>query len=292
MDDPAEALAVARETVERQAAEIAQLRRLLAGARLADELGEALTVAAAAGVIASSTTYLDLLQSIVQTAAHVIAADAASLFLLDRETEELVFEVTLGEKAEEVRRFRVPLGHGIAGLVAVSGQPMAVSEAHADARQAADIAQSVDYIPESILCVPLFFQDEVIGVLELLNKRGAPSFSPEDMHTLGLFANGAAVAIQQARTQGNLVALIGEALATVGGMSETRREAIMRRATGFATAIEEDPSYTRALDLAGLVREIAAAGENESRLCRRILESVAEYHRSRPALSDEFELTL
>src|SRR5206468_5403043 len=117
-------------------------------------------------------THSRLLEMIVQTAAQVISARAASLFLINRQTQELVFEVALGQKAEDVKKFTVPLGHGIAGLVAVSGQPIAVSDASKDPRQAADIARSVGYVPQTILCVPLFYNDQIIGVLELLDKEG------------------------------------------------------------------------------------------------------------------------
>ncbi len=109
-----EALARARE-------EISRLKRRLADERFAEDFKDALTLAAAAGEIASPVTHSRLLEMIVKTAASVIPSRAASLLLVDQETEELVFEVALGPEAEEVRKFRVPLGHGIAGLVAVSG---------------------------------------------------------------------------------------------------------------------------------------------------------------------------
>ena len=153
-----ETLARAQETIERQREEIERLQRRLAEERFAGDLRDALALTAAAGTIASPVSYSRLLEMIVETAAHVIFARAAALFLIDEEAEELVFEVALGSKAEEVKKFRVPLGHGIAGLVAVSGQPMAVSDAERDPRQAADIARSVGYTPQSILCVPLFYE--------------------------------------------------------------------------------------------------------------------------------------
>src|SRR5918912_1041634 len=128
-----------QEELEQAREEISRLRRRLADERFAEELGEALSLAATAGTIASPVTHSRLLEMIVETAASVIPSRAAALFLVDRETEELIFEVALGQKADEVRKFRVPLGHGIAGLVAVSGQPMAISGAESDPRQAADI---------------------------------------------------------------------------------------------------------------------------------------------------------
>ena len=282
--------AQARETIERQREEIERLKRRLADERLAEDLRDALTLAAAAGTIASPVTHSRLLEMIVETAAHVIFARAAALFLVDEEAEELIFEVALGSKAEEVRKFRVPLGHGIAGLVAVSGQPMAVSNAENDPRQAADIAQSVGYTPQSILCVPLFYEDQVIGVLELLDKEGAPSFSASDMEDLSLFANQAAVAIEQSRTNRNLAALLGEALRTLDGAA-SGAEGLRKRAQDFADRIERDVAFRRAFDLARLVQEIAHQGENELRACQTILRGFAEYLRSRQDPEGEMGIT-
>ena len=64
----------------------------------------------------------------------------------------------------------MPLGHGIAGGVALSGLPLAVTAAGSDPRWAKDIGERVGYVPESIVCVPLFYEDRVIGALELLDK--------------------------------------------------------------------------------------------------------------------------
>lgn len=113
--------------------EISSLKRRLADERFAEDLRDALTLAGAAGTIAAPVAHARLLEMIVETAAHVIPSRAASLFLVDEKTEELIFEVALGSKADEVRKFRIPLGHGIAGLVAVSGQRMAVSDAEGPA---------------------------------------------------------------------------------------------------------------------------------------------------------------
>lgn len=266
---------------------ISRLKRRLAEERFAEDLRDALTLAAAVGAISSPVTHSRLLEMIVETAAHVIPSRAASLFLIDEETEELIFEVALGSKADEVRKFRIPLGHGIAGLVAVSGQPMAVSDAAKDPRQAVDIAESVGYAPESILCVPLFYDDEVIGVLELLDREGAPSYNASDMEALGLFANQAAVTIEQSRTQGNLAALLGGVLGSLGGLSDHRRESLREGAGAFVEGVEEDAAYRRAMELAELVREISHQGEAELAACRTILRGFAEYLRSKPRPEDD-----
>lgn len=193
----------ALDTVQRQAAEIQRLRDELATASLLLELRSALSMVSTAETIAAPAEFSHprVLELIVETAAAVIGARSASLFLIDEATDELVFAVALGPEATTVKDLRVPLGHGIAGLVAVSGQPIAISDADADPRQAADVARQIGYTPKTILCVPLLYQDRIIGVLELLDRLDDTSFTAHDMSTLGRFANQAAIAIVQSRTE-------------------------------------------------------------------------------------------
>lgn len=249
--------------------------------RFAARLREALGLAETAGTIGARITHADLLQMIVATAAQVLRARAGALLLLDEDTEELVFEVAVGGQAEEVKRFRVPVGHGIAGHVAVTGQPIAISEAADDPRAATDIADNVGYRPNSILCVPLFYDEEVIGVLELLDKEDGTSFSAEDIESLGLFANQAAVAIEQSRTHTSMGSLIAEVLRSVGGGGEL--DTLEADASAFASRLAQEPASRSALALARLVQEISRAGDREARACHAILESFAEYLRGRRA---------
>lgn len=285
-DRDREALAGAETTIARQAEEIARLRRQLADEPFAADLRAALTVAGAAATIAAPVPHQRLLEMIVETAANVIGARAGALFLIDEAAEQLIFEVAIGPKATDVKQLRVPLGHGIAGLVALSGQPMAIADADQDSRQAADIAEQVGYRPRSILCVPLVYRDRVTGVLELLDKEGAPSFAAEDMHALGLFANQAAVGIEQSRTQRDLAAFLAEVVRSLDGTTDAPAAPLADRARAFAAAVEtDDATFADALELAALVQEIVGHGEREFAACRTLLRGFAEYLRLR---SDPF----
>jgi GAF domain-containing protein len=272
-------LAQARVTIAQQDAEMAELRRQLDEQHLAADLRRAFTLAATSGVIATPVAPGGLLEMIVRVAASVISSRAASLFLIDPEQQDLVFEVAIGPKAEEVEKVRVPLGHGVAGIVALTGQAMAVSNAQSDSRHAADISQSVGYLPETLLCVPLFANDMVIGVLELLDKEGGASFDPQDIELLGLFANLAAVAIEQSRVQTNLVALIGEVLSSFEQLSGGAPE-LSQRAGAFAQSMENDDAYRETVEIAHLVEEIAHRGEDERAAVRAILRGFAGYLRT------------
>ena len=257
--------------------EIERLKRRLGDEVFASELRHTLALASAAGTIASPVTHSRLLEMIVETAAHVISTEAASLFLIDKDTEELIFEVALGQKAEEVKKFRVPLGHGIAGYVALSGQPIAVSDAQQDPRHAADIAESIGYAPRNILCVPLFYDDQIIGVLELLDKHGGSTFNTHDMEVLGYFANQAAVAIEQSRIHRNLVALMMSTIEPLDEVSGPAKERMKDQARAFMANAEDDLEFRRSLDLARLVQQVASRGENELRACEKILRGFVEY---------------
>lgn len=242
----------------------------------AGHLADALAVSAAAGTIASPVSHLRLLEMIVETAAHVLRADAASLLLVDEETDELVFEVATGAKADETKKIRVPLGHGVAGTVAVTGQPLAIAGEHSQVR-AKDISDQIGYEPSSLLCVPLYYGDRIIGVLELLDKRGADAFGPDDIDALTLFANQAAVAIEYSRAHGDLAAVVArlvESLGEGGGRDLHDHRAV-------AAAVSDDPAYGRTLELARLVHEIAQQGDAEFNTCRALLSDFAEYLRSR-----------
>lgn len=251
--------------------------------RLAAQLREVLAKAATARTIAAPATHSNLLQGIVETAAGVISARAAALFLVDEATQDLRFEVALGERAEALKDVRVPLGHGIAGGVALSGQPMAVSDVQEDERWAAEIGERVGYTPESILCVPLFYEDAVIGVLELLDKEGAPSFAEDDIRLLSLFANQAAIAIEQSRVQQSAGALVASVLRSVatGGDGTEVDERLENDIRDFGASFEEDELFRRSLRLADLIHEISRAGEREIDACEQILESFAAYLRAR-----------
>jgi transcriptional regulator with GAF, ATPase, and Fis domain len=283
-DDPSPAdLAEARALIAQQSAEIEHLRGQVADVRLAEELRGVLVRAALAGTMAAPVRHSALLDMIVETAAQVISSQAASLFLVDDDAQELVFEVALGQKADEVKKFRVPMGHGIAGHVAATGQPTATSGS-TDPRQAREIAESVGYVPHTILCVPLFYGDRVIGVLELLDKADDAPFSMLDMHVLGLFANMAAVAIEQSRTRESLSAVIADMLLEFsnGDLPDDQRERLIQGTERLAADIAKDERYQQALSVVRVVEEISRSGDKELHACQAILRAFADYLEAQP----------
>jgi HD-GYP domain-containing protein (c-di-GMP phosphodiesterase class II) len=136
---------------------------------------------------------LRLLGLINDAAAQVAEADRCSIFVVDRDKGELWTRVAHG-----TGEIRIPLGAGIAGAVAQSGQAVAIPDAYADARFNQQVDAATGYRTHSILCVPMRnTRGEVVGVIQALNRRDG-AFTAEDEELLGALAGPAASAIENA----------------------------------------------------------------------------------------------
>ena len=137
-----------------------------------------------------------LLPLIVNSARKVVEADRCTLFLVDREREQLWSKVTQGAGMTEIR---IPLAKGIAGAVAMSGVPVNIADAYSDARFNREVDAKTGYRTNSILCVPMLsLEGEVVGVLQALNKAGGKPFNSEDEDLLTTLGGQAAAAVNNA----------------------------------------------------------------------------------------------
>jgi GAF domain-containing protein len=196
--------------------------------------------AVAAGVLGAEEEHRALLQSVVEVARAIFAARASSVFLLDEEADELVFEAVSGEGSESMIGQRIPSSTGIAGWVLVTRQPLVLEDVGNDPRFARDVAESTGYVPQGLMCVPLLHEEKALGVLNVLDR--ASQFTLEEMELLGLFANQAAIGLdllQRARRAQAVLAESGdpaEALARVAGLLEGENGDAGRKLLG---ALEE-----------------------------------------------------
>lgn len=122
---------------------------------------------------------------LLDLAMNTIGTDAGSILLADINTDELAFGAARGPKAEQVMQFRVKMGQGIAGYCAESGVGVAVSDVTRDPRFYAAISQKIGYPTRSILCVPMQAEEQIVGALELINKKKNDTFSERDLGVAG-----------------------------------------------------------------------------------------------------------
>jgi sigma-B regulation protein RsbU (phosphoserine phosphatase) len=140
----------------------------------------------------------ELLKLIVNTLVETIDADRGTLYLIDEDQDELYSYVLL-EDTGTLEEIRVKIGEGIAGHVAATGQVLNIKEAYEDPRFLRVFDQITGYRIHTILAAPMRNpQGKIIGVVQLLNKKGEP-FTARDERLLTAMAAQAAISIENAR---------------------------------------------------------------------------------------------
>ncbi len=135
-----------------------------------------------------------LLPLILSQASRVVEADRCSLFVLDRDRNELWSKVAQGTEGE----IRLALGDGIAGTVAQTGEVINIPDAYADDRFNSSFDAAHHYRTRNVLCVPMRdAAGDVTGVIQALNRREG-HFTEEDAELLMALGGQAAVAIENA----------------------------------------------------------------------------------------------
>ena len=150
----------------------------------------------AAGMLGGDEeTYRGLLQSIVDVARAIFGAEAASIFLLDEDNDQLVFEAVSGRGEGELLGARFPSSTGIAGFALVTRQPLVVDDLEADPRFSQDRARATGYVPSSIVASPLLHDERALGVLSVLDRAPDRPFGLAELELLSRFSTQAAIGL-------------------------------------------------------------------------------------------------
>jgi len=245
--------------------------------KLSGQLRRLLAAIEASGHAILPQTNDELLRSIVEAAARIFNAAAASILLVNEREQLLEFKVACGASNRDLVGLKFPLDKGIAGYVVMTGQPLAISNVRQDPRFNQDFAKSTGYVPSSILAMPLRSEDRVIGVMEVLDKLNAASFGMQDMELLGMFAHQAAIAIDQSQHMDHIqdALVLGlKRLVTAEPASESAE------LLSAMDSIGELKDGNDLLALADLFNQISALGEAERKACLQVLKAFADYQRS------------
>jgi signal transduction histidine kinase len=147
--------------------------------------------------LANAENDLDNILALVpQQACTLLEADRAALYLVDKAAGEIYSAVALGLTDKTIR---LKLHQGVTGMVAGTGQSILITDAYADPRFYRGVDEYTGYRTQQILCVPIKNRrGEILGVLELLNKRTG-DFTPEDEEVLSLLAAQIGIAMANAQ---------------------------------------------------------------------------------------------
>ena len=135
-----------------------------------------------------------LLNLIIEEVTKILDAERSTLFLYDKNTKELWSYVT---KKLEIKEIRLTLGKGIVGYVGQTGKLLNIKNAYLDERFDSDFDNFTGFRTKTILCAPMFnSKNELLGVIQVLNKKNDEKFTAYDETILTAIANEAAIAIE------------------------------------------------------------------------------------------------
>jgi signal transduction histidine kinase/CRP-like cAMP-binding protein len=170
-----------------------------------------------ASKIVNSTLDLEkLLGLILDSAVKSTDADRGTVYVVDSIKQELWSRVLQGDNMVEIR---LPIGKGIAGYVAQTGETINIPDAYNDPRFNPEVDKRSGYRTRNMLCMPMRNKDgTIIGVFQLLNKKEG-AFTADDEQFIDAFSTHASIAVENARMAQEMVA--NERLSAVGRMAST-----------------------------------------------------------------------
>jgi len=170
--------------------ELSKLRQQVQRLSLFHELGRALF---------STLDLQKILQTIMEKISDLLQPDSWSLLMVDEKTQELYFEIAIGDGTEKLKDVRLKPGEGVAGWVAVHEEPVLVEDVRSDNRFRLRSDEFAQPNTRSVLCVPIIGREQLLGVIELACCLGKQNFSPAHIPTLESLADYAAIALENAR---------------------------------------------------------------------------------------------
>jgi putative nucleotidyltransferase with HDIG domain len=197
-----------------------------------------------------------LLRLIAEATVTMVGAERATIYIVDREKQEFWSRVATGKGVGEIR---FPIGVGIAGTVAKTGETINIPDAYADPRFNPESDRRTGFTTRNLLTIAMTGHDGgVIGVFQAVNKKSG-AFTVEDELTLGSLASSAAVAVENAQlvnAQKRLWLSLIETLATTVDARDQQTAGHSKRVTRYAAVIgaelglgEEDLERLRAAAL-------------------------------------------
>jgi sigma-B regulation protein RsbU (phosphoserine phosphatase) len=160
------------------------------------------TIVEATKRLNSTLDLAELLNIILGLTTRYSGAERGTVFLVDRDKQEIWSLVGLGLEQHEIR---LPITKGIAGWVAQHGEMVNLADAYADPRFESEVDLRLGYRTRSLLCLPIRNKaGETIGVLQLLNKKTGP-FSRADENMLEAISDHVALALENAQLHREMV---------------------------------------------------------------------------------------
>lgn len=161
-----------------------------------------------ASSITGSLNERDVLIAIMGEVERYFKPQNWSLFQLDPETKKLYFVIAKGLNLENVKHIRIPFGEGIVGNVAKSREPLCVDDVSKSIYFSTMMDKITGFVTKSIVAVPIVYQGETLGVIELINAHNGDHFSQRELEILMNIADFSAIALSNSNAYRRLLSEI------------------------------------------------------------------------------------
>jgi GAF domain-containing protein len=225
------------------------------------------------------------IDEILRLAAKAVGSDEASVLVRDGNEGGLKFLTAISDSKEELLKLHIPPGKGIAGLVFSSGQPMAVSDVSSEGSFWSEADKRTGFKTITLLATPLRTGTEAVGVLNFVNRPGAPPyppFTPEEMDQAAYFADAIARIIDAHEIAELLESIFARSLKSLVAETEGRQDSASDL-RDWANSLDSAPEHRDMLLLWISVRQIFSRGDADRELCRDLLEVLARFTEKRSA---------
>ncbi|MGM0568389.1 MAG: GAF domain-containing protein [Elusimicrobiota bacterium] len=214
-----------------------------------------------------------LLAKIGRAAENILNSERSSILLLDEKKENLYFKTVTGE--DILKKLKVPVSRGVAGWIARNKKPEIVNDPYSDDRFSPETDRKTGYKTKSIAGAPMIVGKELVGVVEVLNKKEG-SFTKTDIDNLTGFAGLAAVSIlntrlraQQENIMSNILDYLvmgSEALSSAEGSSKGHTWEMARMASAMTSELNIDEKKRHKIHRAAMLHDIGFLGLENPRL--------------------------
>jgi hypothetical protein len=203
-----------------------------------------------------------LLEKLLDASLDMTNSAAASILMTDRKSEELYFRTAGGSDANRITKVRFRADKGIAGWVIKNREPVIVNDISRDPGHYGYIDKAVNYKTRKLICVPIIWENEVIGILEAINKKSRGGYNDQDLEFLTILANHAGSSMYIAEMFGKLQNFFVNMLELMMVASETlavnpgHSVRVARLATRLAREIGVSEKEYREIYYASLIHDI------------------------------------
>ncbi len=252
------------------------------------------TLARLSRLLNSSLNFEYVKRKATEAATVLLNCETSSLLLKDEEGQ-LYFEVALGKKGKIVKRFHLKMGEGIAGWVAQHGEPLIVPEASKDPRFFKEVDEAADFVTHNLICVPLKAKQEIIGVIQGINKREG-EFTRDDAGLFQSLADQIAIALDNARLYEELNEMSLQLVKALSGAIEKRddytgghTQRVLEICMAMSEYLRLPSEEKRQLMLAAILHDVGKVGIKDHILNKEevLTEEEFDYMKEHPSLGAE-----